>query len=379
MSSVNRRYFLIGSLAAAGAAARPARAQAAGDVINTAFIGTGNRGSALLKGTLREEGVKVVAVCDIKPDRLDRAATMAARDKPDTIADWHRIIDRKDVQAVFIATPCDLHVEMAIAAYQAGKHIYCEKPIGVTPESVNQLWRTGKDSKLVFQTGLGLRSSARNRIVIEKIHSGVAGKIIMIRAHRTASDDLDHNGPSADWFFNAKRSGDVIVEMAVHNLDLCNWVADSRPEWAAGAGGALVWPDDPPGRTNMDGYTLTYEYANGIKFSFTQVFFHPGGMPGGGQSTWVYGVNGGVDLSTATYYPRQRGATPVKLMEGDTGPGGSSQYDSHISGFFNGIRTGAPVTAPLKVGCIGTLTAILGREAIYRKKMLHWADLNVDL
>jgi predicted dehydrogenase len=242
----------------------------------------GNRGSALLKGTLRENGVKVVAVCDIKPDRLDSAATMAARDKPNTYRDWRRIIDLKDVKAVFIATPCDLHVEMALAAYQAGKHIYCEKPIGVTAESVNRLWRAGKDSKLVFQTGLGLRSSARNKTVIDKIRGGIAGKLVMIRAHRTADDDLDHNGPSADWFFNAKRSGDVIVEMAVHNLDLCNWVADSRPEWAAGAGGALCRTSLR--RTNMDGYTLTYEYANGIKMSFTQVFFHPSGMPGGGQA-----------------------------------------------------------------------------------------------
>jgi predicted dehydrogenase len=368
----------MGSLAAGGAAMRPAPAQDSGEAINAGFIGTGNRGSALLKGTINEKGVKVAAVCDIKPDRLDRAATMAARDKPDTYTDWRRIIDRKDIKAVYIATPCDLHVEMAIAAYQAGKHIYCEKPIGVTAESVNRLWRVGKDSKLVFQTGLGLRSSGRNRRVIGKIHDGVAGKVIMMRAHRTASDDLDHKGSSADWFFNAKRSGDVIVEMAVHNLDVCNWIANSRPEWAAGAGGALVWPDDPPGRTNMDGYTLTYEYANGVKLSFTQVFFHPNGMGGGGQGFWVYGVNGGVDVSTGTYYPRQRGAAPVKLMEGDTGPGGSSQYDSHITGFFNAIRTGSPVTAPLKVGCLGTLTAIIGRDAIYQKKMLHWADLKVD-
>lgn len=377
MTALNRRDLILGSLAATGAAVRPARAQGAGEPVNTGFIGTGNRGAALLKGTLTQPGVKVAAVCDIKPDRLDRAATMAARDNPDTHTDWRRIIDRKDIGAVFIATPCDLHVEMAIAAYQAGKHIYCEKPVGVTAESVNRLWRVGKDSKLVFQTGLGLRSSPRNRIVIGKVHEGIAGKVIMVRAHRTASDDLSHDGPSADWFFNAKRSGDVIVEMAVHNLDLCNWVVDSRPEWAAGAGGTLVWVNEPPGRTNMDGYTLTYEYANGVKMSFTQVFFHPGGMPGGGQATWVYGVNGGVDVGAATYYPRQRGATPVKLMEGEAPP--TSQYDSHIGNFFNAIRTGEKPTADLKVGCISTLTAILGREAIYGKRKMTWSDLRVDL
>ena len=127
----------------------------------------------------------------------------------------------------------------------------------------------------------------------------------------------------------------------------------------------------------MDGYSLTYEYANGVKLAFTQVFFHPGGMPGGGQGFWVYGLNGGVDLSTATYYPRQRKATPVKLMEEEAG--GRGQGDGHIAGFFNSIRTGEPTTANLKVGCIATLTSIIGREAIYRKKTVTWADLGVDL
>ena len=372
--STQRRHFLLGSLAAS--AAVPLRAQEP-QQIRVGFIGTGGRGTYLLKGTLALPGVKVMAVCDTKPDRLDNAATVAARDKPNTYSDWRRLIDRKDIDAIYIATPCDLHVEMALAALQAGKHIYCEKPIGVTPESVNALWRAGKDAKTVFQTGLGSRSNARNRTVIQKIHEGVAGKVVMIRAQRTAGEDLDHNGRSADWFFFAKRSGDVIVEMAVHNLDVCTWIANSRPDRASGVGGALVWPDSPPGRTNMDGYSVAYDYLNGVKLTFTQLFFHPYSMPGGGSGTSVYGTNGGVDLSSATYHPRGSKAAPVKLAEGSEAR--ASQSDEHIEGFLRSIRTGEPTTAPLKVGCIGTLTAILGREAVYRKKVVTWADLGVDL
>jgi myo-inositol 2-dehydrogenase / D-chiro-inositol 1-dehydrogenase len=87
----------------------------------------------------------------------------------------------------------------------------------------------------------------------------VAGKVIMMRAWRHSSDDMDHNGLSADWFFDASRSGDLIVENAVHNLDVCNWLVNSRPDSAAGFGGTLLWKNIPPGRTNMDGYTLSYE------------------------------------------------------------------------------------------------------------------------
>src|SRR5215467_12238034 len=130
--SVNRRAFLLGSVLAAHAAQSE-------NVVGTASIGVGNRGSFLLQGVLQQPNAKVLALCDIKPDRLDKAATTAARDKPATYADWKRIIDRKDVDAVFIATPPYLHSEMAIAAIQAGKNVYCEKPIGVTPEQVRAL------------------------------------------------------------------------------------------------------------------------------------------------------------------------------------------------------------------------------------------------
>ena len=373
----NRRQFLTGTLVASGTALRAARGQEPGEQVKVAFIGTGGRGTYLLKGTLPQPNVKVVAVCDIKPDRLDRAASLAARDNPRVYTDWRRIIERKDVQAVYIATPCDLHVEMALAALRAGKHIYCEKPVGITPESINELWRAGRNAKTVWQTGLNMRSSERNHTVIGKLREGIAGKVIMVKAQRTAGDDLDHNGSSNEWFFNAKRSGDVIVEMAVHNLDLCNWIIDSRPERAAGFGGALLWANDPPGRTNMDGYTVSYEYVNGVKLSFTQVFFHPNQMPGGSSAagTLVYGTKGGVDMSAGTYYPRERGATPVKLVEGERRPGGA---DNHIAGFYQAIRTGAPTTANLRVGCTAALTSILGREAIYRKKVLEWSDLGVE-
>jgi predicted dehydrogenase len=323
-------------------------------------------------------GVKVAAVCDIKPDRLDRAASLAARDQPQTYRDWRRIIDRKDIAAVYIATPCDLHVEMALAALAAGKHIYCEKPVGITPESINRLWRAGKGSKTVWQTGLNMRSSERNRTLISKIHEGIAGKTVMVKAQRSAGNDLDHNGSSNDWFFDAKRSGDVIVEMAVHNLDQCNWIINSRPERAAGFGGTLVWVNDPPGRTNMDGYTLSYEYVNGVKLSFTQVFFHPGEMPGGSLGPLVYGTKGAVDMGSGAYFPREPKGPTVKLVEGDRRARTPGQQDIHISGFFDAIRTSAKTTADLRVGCTAALTSILGREAIYRKKAVTWRELEID-
>src|SRR6185295_10157652 len=195
------------------------------------------------------------------------------------------------------------------------KHVYCEKPAGITPESIRELVKAVHASGRVFQIGQQMRSLVRLRRVIDAIHDGAAGEVIMIKAQRHAGNDLPHDSSSNDWFFDARRSGDVIVEMSVHNLDVCNWVVGSRPDRAAGFGGALLWKNDPPGRTNMDGYTLSYEYANGVKLSYTQVFFHARGMPGNGQTNYVYGTKGGVDLDTATAYSLDRDVKPVVLAE----------------------------------------------------------------
>ena len=151
--NLDRRYFLLGSAMAARVASGQSDSR-----IPTAVIGTGNRGSHLLRGVIEQSNAKVAALCDIKPDRLDKAASAASKDNPATYSDWRRVIERKDVEAVFIATPPHLHSEMAIAALQAGKHVYCEKPVGVTAAQVRALVAAARASKRVFVPGQQVRS-----------------------------------------------------------------------------------------------------------------------------------------------------------------------------------------------------------------------------
>jgi myo-inositol 2-dehydrogenase/D-chiro-inositol 1-dehydrogenase len=371
---LNRRYCFLGALAAPVITPPVLRAQ--NSRVGYAVIGVGNRGTGTLRGGIMQvEGLRVAALCDLKADRLDRAASMASRDNPFTTRDWKEVLTRPDVDAVHISTPCNLHVEMAIAALRAGKHVYCEKPVGITPSSIAELVQVARSTDRIIQVGQQLRSSKRFAETIQRIHDGVAGKVVMINAKRHSGDDLSHDGSSAEWFFDVTRSGDVLVEMSVHNLDLCNWIAQDRPESASGFGGTMIWQNDPPGRTNMDGYTLSYEYRNGIKLSYTQVFFHPNGMPNGGQVWSVLGTTGGVDVGTSVYYPRAKGSSPQPLV-----PEGKENLDQlHVGAFIEGIKTGKQPNANLQVGVNGAMTAILGREAIYRKSLLRWSDLGVLL
>ena len=367
-----RRRFLFGSLAAAGALA----AQRPPQEIRVGMIGVGNRGSYLLANVLEQPGVTVTALCDTKPDRLDTAATKAAASRPFTTSDYTKLLARDDVDAVYIATPCDLHVEMALAAVKANKHIYCEKPLGITAKSVAELAAAVRKSAKVFQVGQQMRSYARLRETVRKIHEGVVGKVVMIKAQRHSPRDIPHDGSSSDWLFFKERSGEMLVEQSVHNLDVCNWIAGEYPVRAAGFGGTKVYVNQPPGRNTMDGYSLSYEYPSGLTLSYTQVFFHPRDMPGGGAPWFVLGTKGGVDVNNSMFYPLNPTPDngPRELV-----PAIEDDRQAHIKAFFAAIRGEGKPAATIEDGLTGALTAILGRDAIHGKKVMEISDYGLNL
>ncbi|HUB34068.1 MAG TPA: Gfo/Idh/MocA family oxidoreductase [Bryobacteraceae bacterium] len=367
---VNRRLFLLGSAAAAHAM----QTGASGQTVATAMIGTGNRGSFLLQAVLHQPAAKVVALCDLKADRLDKAATAAARDNPQTYTDWHRIIDRKDIDAVFIATPPYLHSEMAVAALRAGKNVYCEKPVGVTPAQVKAILDAAKSSKKIFVAGQQLRSMKLYQEMVRQIRAGAIGDILMVKAQRHAAADLPHDGSSADWYFDVSKSGGYLVEQSVHNLDLCNWVIGAHPTRACGFGAIQLYKNDPPGRTIFDCGSLTYDYPGGVKMSFTQNVFHPASMPSGGQYIYVYGSKGSLDLMAGTMYPPERGSQPVALVA-------KRQEDeyAHMAAFYAAITQGVTPPVDVKIGAEAALTAILGHHAMTQEKVVRWSDLGVEV
>ena len=364
--NIDRRFFLLGSALAAHAYQDSA--------VNTGVIGIGGRGTFLLTSVVRQPNAKVVALCDIKPDRLDRAASRAAKDNPATYTDWRRLIERKDVDAVFIATPPYLHSEMAIAAIKAGKNVYCEKPLGVTPAQVRALLDAAKGSMKVFVAGQQLRSQKQLGETVRKIQEGAIGDILMVKAQRHAANDIAHDGTSADWYFDVTKSGGYLIEQSVHNLDLCNWVIGSHPLRACGFGAIALHKNDPPGRTIFDCGSLTYDYPNGVKMSFTQNVFHPSSMPHGNQYVSVYGSKGAVDLMTSNMYPPERGTQPVVLA-----PPQQENQDAHTEAFYNAILHSTPPPADVKIGATAALTSILGHEAMVQEKVVHWSDFHVDL
>lgn len=364
---MSRRHFLLASTAAAFA-------QSPNDRVGTAVIGTGNRGSYLLTSVIDQPDAKVAAVCDLKPDRLDKAASAAAKDNPFVTKEWRRVLERRDVDAVYVATPPHLHSEMAIAALEAGKHVYCEKPIGVNARQVREIVRAAKRSNKVFVAGQQMRTMKAHATAVEKIHAGVIGEVYMVKAQRHASADLPHDGSSADWYFDASKSGGYLIEQSVHNLDLCNWAANMIPVRCAGFGSNMRYKGQPAGRTIFDNSNLIYEYPNGAKLNFTQNVFHPRQLPNGNQMVYVYGEKGAADImTTATVFfhdGREREVLHAKPQE---------DRHAHTRMFFDLIKGTGKNAADWRVGATAALTAILGHEAMTKQRIVTWQELGVEL
>ncbi len=371
---MQRRYFILGS-----ALAQVAASAQSTDKVRTAHIGVGNRGSYLLKTVLEQPNTKVVALCDIKPDRLDKAATAAAKDNAKTYTDWRKVLELKDVDAVFIATPPYLHSEMAIAALHAGKHVYCEKPIGVTPAQVKALIAAARASKKVFVPGQQMRSFQSLQTAIGKIHDGAIGDLFTVKAQRHAGADLPHDGTSGDWYFDVTKSGGYLIEQSVHNLDLCNWVLNAHPTKAAGFGSILRYKNDPPGRTIFDCGSITFDYPDGRQLSFTQNVFQPRGFPTPSQYVYVYGSKGAVDVlgknqkDGVTLYPMERGE-PSVIATRD-----ADVQSAHQVAFLDAIVNGGKLPADVVIGATAALTAILGHQAMTKGQTVTWHDLGVDV
>jgi hypothetical protein len=152
-------------------------------------------------------------------------------------------------------------------------------------------------------------------------------------------------------------------------------VLQNHPERAAGFGGALMSPNQPPGRSITDGYTVSFDYPGGAKVSFTQVAFHPRELPFGGEQTYVYGTAGAVALESGTFYPKDPQVAKVLLGERKR----ENREGRHIALFFDCIRSGAKPETDVVLGATAALTAILGREAMYRQKVMTWQELGVDI
>lgn len=243
-------------------------------VVPWGMIGTGSRGMELLRQLSKTRVGRCVALCDIYPVNLKKATETIGGD-PAPYDDYRRLLERKDIDAVLIATPLYLHAQMLLDALSAGKHVFVEKTMVFKEEEVKQ----AKDAlaahpKQVLQVGLQRRYSLIYRMAMEMVRKGALGKVTHARAqwHRNGNWRRTVTDPKLErhinWRMYKEYSGGLMAELGSHQTDIANWAIGSEPRSVIGFGGIDYWKD---GRETYDNVQCLFEYPGGQKLIYSSI------------------------------------------------------------------------------------------------------------
>ncbi len=274
------------------------------DRINVGLIGCNGMGYSDLRAFLDNPEVECMALCDIDDSVLNKRAADVEKlrgAKPANLyKDWRHVIDNKDIDLVIVGTPDHWHCLQMIAACEAGKDVYCEKPIGRTIEECNLMVKAAEKYKRVVQVGQWQRSDPHWLDAVEFIRSGQLGKIRLVRVYSyqgwntsipVVADEpvpagVDYDmwlGPSPSRPFNKNRfhftfrwfwdyAGGLMTDWGVHLLDFALFGMDvTAPKTVMAMGGKYGYPDDacetPDSLQTIyefDGFNVLWDHAIGI-------------------------------------------------------------------------------------------------------------------
>ena len=291
--NASRRKFLHDAVALCGAAASSAALKAApSDRVNLGVIGAGSRGTHVMQAFQALPEVNVVAAADAYDGHVAYIREYS-QGKIETGRDYRALLDRKDIDAVIIATPDHWHKTMVLDAIAAGKDVYCEKPLTWSPQEGPEIIRAMQKTSRILQVGSQDRSSLVTAKAKEIVQSGVLGKITQVRRSRCGnSADGSYRWPippdaspqTVDWprflgsapkrawtpehFFRWRcwweYSGGIGSDLFVHEVTTLNEIMGLKlPTSVVSQGGIFHWND---GRTIPDQLTSVFEYREGFNF-----------------------------------------------------------------------------------------------------------------
>jgi predicted dehydrogenase len=344
-------------------------AQARGDSLRVAVIGTGGRGTHDMRALLKVPGVQVVGVCDLIVERAENAAKLvaAAGGSAKVFTDFRKMLDElKDVDTVLVATPDWTHKDIDIAVLEMGKHLYAEKPLALTPADCRAVVREAKRTRKTFQVGFQLRHDPATNAAMKFIHGGGIGRVLMCHGIRHSGEGLPRTTP---WYHDRTKSGDMVTDQGIHILDLFRWAIGGHPISAYGVGGINLFKNEPPGRTSMDGYSVIYEYPNGVFINFSHHYYDPPRFTG----TWekVFGADGSIDLVKGFWQGREKRET-VQLDIPDAGQ--DSTYMAMAS-FVDCVKNNKQPINNADSALESTVQALMGTKAIYERRLVKWDEM----
>ena len=273
--------------------------ETSGEKCRLAIIGTGSRGRFLMSFLLQNPKVEIVALCDIYQPSMEKALNLVREAKVYT--DYRKVLENKTVDAVLVATPLNLHCQIVLDAFDAGKHVFCEKSIGFTMEECFRIYKKHISTGKVFFTGQQRLFDPRYIKAMEMIHAGTFGEINAIRTFWYRNGDWRREVASSDlerlinWRLYREYSKGLMTELACHQLQIGSWALQELPVKVMGHGAITYWKD---GREVYDNVSCIYVFENGKKMTFDSVIsnkFY-------GLEEQIMGSLGTIELEKGKYY-----------------------------------------------------------------------------
>jgi predicted dehydrogenase len=375
------------------------------DRLNFAVIGLNGRAHAHLSALkANRSAARISHVCDVDDNILRKFAGRVQQEMGETAAtdkDFRRILEQKDVDAISIATPDHWHAPMAIAALQAGKHVYVEKPCSHNAAEGEMLVRAQQKYQKLVQMGTQQRSSPHTIEIVEKIHAGVIGRPYFAKAwysnvRKSIGEGKDAPvPPQLDWdlwqgpaprrpfrdnvhpynwhWFRIYGTGETLNN-GTHEVDVCRWALGvDYPDRISSSGGRYQFKDDWQFYDTLvtsfayDDKMISWEgkCCQGMKYY------------GRDRGSTIMGTTGTVLVDRAGYEVYDlEGKKTSEFRVGSTTSssdlvGRDSMTDAHFANFIAGIRNGEKLNAPVSVGNISVTMLQISNIAWEVNRELH--------
>lgn len=384
---MDRRTFF----GAAATAASAARVHGASDRIRLALIGAGSRGNLLRRWATEAGGIEWVAVCDAWDKRRDETAALM-EGKPQTYDDYRRILDRKDVDAVIVATCDHLHAGMTVDACRAGKDVYVEKPMTSLPMQGHDIVKAVRATNRIVQVGVQQRSMPHFIEAKKKFFdSGLIGEVHMVRTIWNANrgyltpvpPGMETKPAGLDWeaclgwlpkrawdpkrYFNRFAywdfsTGGQTGGLFVHMIDVVHWYLGlTRPKSAVALGGIYQYDD---GRDTADNLNAVLDYPQAINVTFEASLTD---MVAKQAADIVFmGTGGRLHIFRAGYRFIPTDAKSPEI----TAPGSSE--NAHMKNWFDCVRDRKQPNANVTDGHYGAMACHIMNIAYKKRNRVEW-------
>jgi myo-inositol 2-dehydrogenase/D-chiro-inositol 1-dehydrogenase len=376
----------------------------ANSAIRVGLIGCGSRGTSVITSMSKHTNISIIAMADLFRDKLDNSKKIL--DEQNTkkgfpaISNqytyvgsraYQQLLENKDVDAVQISSPAYTHADFFEAAAIAGKHIYCEKPVSPDVAGCRKVEHTGNlyNGKLSMVIGFQIRHATPYVEMVKRIQNGDLGDLLNVHLCYLATESAVGNisGLSYDearvrnqYNFHAL-SGGVMLDQAIHMIDVCNWALQKVPVTAIGSGGK---DESHKFGDTWKHFQIMYQYP-GINVSVltTQFGNHFGdvcakfiGTKGTAEAHYSGGVYISGDKAWDSGVPKCAGEKPTEEQR-RAGAFLSALEDADANkeiAFIKSIESGNYLNET-RSGAESTLTAILGREAAISGERIGWDEL----